>query len=85
MKKVMSRAASFESRLTVATIHRGNHTTYDPKSVPPQWRQWLSKTRHEAPSEEELLRYIAGQYCPNHVYVCKGRLTCRPIWRPAVY
>ena len=33
---------------------RGNHISYDPKSVPPQWRQWLSKTRDDPPSEDEL-------------------------------
>ena len=31
-----------------------SYTAYDPKAVSSQWRQWLSKTRPDPPTQEEL-------------------------------
>lgn len=32
---------------------------YDPLAVPPEWSQWLHKTREEAPSAEDIARGVA--------------------------
>lgn len=45
--------SEFERR-TMVPADRGNHSSYDPLSVPTQWRQWLSKTRDDPPTEEEM-------------------------------
>lgn len=29
-------------------------TSYDPTAIAPQWRQWLSKTRLDPPTEQEM-------------------------------
>lgn len=31
---------------------------YDPEAINTLWRQWLSKTRREPPTEEEILRSV---------------------------
>jgi len=45
--------SEFERR-TMVPADRGNHSSYNPLSVPAQWRQWLSKTREDPPTEEEM-------------------------------
>jgi hypothetical protein len=32
----------------------GGDFLYDPKTIPPEWRAWLSKTRAEPPTPEEM-------------------------------
>lgn len=34
---------------------------YDPLSVPPEWSQWLHKTRAEVPSLEDIARGVASR------------------------
>lgn len=41
-------------RRTMQPVNKGNYTSYNPKTVSPQWRQWLSKTRQDPPSQSEL-------------------------------
>ena len=36
----------------------GNSILYDPKTVPPEWRMWLHKTRQAPPSDEEMARCV---------------------------
>lgn len=45
--------SEFERR-TMVPADRGNHSSYNPLSVPSQWRQWLSKTRNDPPTVEEM-------------------------------
>ena len=44
-----------ERRLMKAP-NNGSFASYNPQAVAPQWRQWLSKTRKDPPSEAELER-----------------------------
>ena len=35
---------------------RGDHTTYDPMLMQPEWRMWLRKQRKDPPTDEELAK-----------------------------
>lgn len=48
-------------RRTMEAAHKGDYTRYDPQAVSPQWRQWLSKTRREAPTAAELERCFSSE------------------------
>lgn len=46
----------------------GGGFLYEPMSIPPEWRTWLSKMRSEPPSADELARWAAH----GHVALLQG-------------